>query len=98
MYDKYGIKCAISVKRYKELVNLSRKQERRIVFKVLKKALSSAKHDLVIDELRPLLYQNEVITSEEATELRGIILERRRSQDSTLRSYLRKDYKDWRSS
>ena len=73
-YDKYGIKCAMSVKTYKELksMNLSRKEERRIVFKVLKKAISSAKHDLMIDEIRPLLYQSGVITSEEATELLGI--------------------------
>ena len=44
----------------------------RIVYEVLKKGLSSAKRDLVINELHPLLYQNGVITSKEATELLGI--------------------------
>ena len=73
-YDKYGIKCVMSVKTYKELkpMNLSRKEERRIVFRILKKAISSAKHDLMIYEIRPLLYQSGVITSEETTELLGI--------------------------
>ena len=73
-YDKHGIKCGVSVRRYKELksLSLSRKQERRIIFKVLKKALPSAKRYLSIDEMRPLLYQSGVITSEEATQLLGI--------------------------
>ena len=71
-FDKYGIKCAMSLKSYRELVNLSRKQVRKIVLKVLKKALPYAKRDLSIDEIRPLLYQNGVITDEEATELLGI--------------------------
>ena len=73
-YDKYGIKCGMNMTSYKELRNLSlsRKQERKIIFKILKKALPSAKHDLSIDEIRPLLYETGVITGEEATELLGI--------------------------
>ena len=64
----------MSVKRYRELeqMNLSHKQVRGIILKALKKVLPSAKHDLVIDEVRPLLYQSGMITSEEATELLGI--------------------------
>ena len=43
-----------------------------VLTQVLKETLPAAKHDLLIDEIRPLLYQNGVITSEEATELLGI--------------------------
>ena len=39
---------------------------------VLKETLPAAKHHLSIDEIRPLLYENGVITSKEATELLGI--------------------------
>ena len=62
----------MSLESYRKFVNLSRKQVRKIVLKVLKKALPYAKRDLSIDEIRPLLYQNGVITNEEATELLGI--------------------------
>ena len=40
--------------------------------KVLKETLPTAKRLLSIDEIRPLLYQNGVITSEEANELLGV--------------------------
>jgi len=55
-----------------ELEKLSPEQQQEVLTQVLKEALPAAKHDLSIDEIRPLLYQNGVITSEEATELLGI--------------------------
>ena len=61
----------MSVKRFRELVQFSPDQQREIIIHVLKKGLPSAKHDLSIDELRPLLKQNGVITHEEANELLG---------------------------
>ena len=47
-------------------------QQQKLIAQVLKESLPSAKDDLIIDEIRPLLMQNGVITSEEATELLGI--------------------------
>jgi len=66
------MKCNVSIKRFKFLGKLSPEQQRKVIVYVLGKALPAAKHDLSIDELRPMLYQNGVITSEEATELLGI--------------------------
>ena len=62
----------MSVESYRQIfIEPSPKQQRDIVFKVLRKALPSAKRDLSIDEIRPLLYQNRIITHEEANELLG---------------------------
>ena len=61
----------MSVKRYRQLIQFSPDQQRKVLIYVLKKGLPSAKHDLSIDELRPLLKQNGVITHEEANELLG---------------------------
>jgi len=55
-----------------ELEKLSPDQQQEVLTQVLKETLPAAKHHLSIDEIRPLLYQNGVITSEEATELLGI--------------------------
>jgi len=55
-----------------ELEKLSPNQQQEVLTQVLKETLPAAKHHLSIDEIRPLLYQNGVITSEEATELLGI--------------------------
>ena len=71
-YDKYGMDCAVSVKKYIKLIKLSPKEKMQLVVNVLRKALPSAKREVSIDNLRPLLYQSGVITSEEATELLGI--------------------------
>ena len=71
-YDKYGMDCAVSVKKYIKLIKLSPKEKMQLVVNVLRKALPSAKRKVSIDNLRPLLYQNGVITREEATELLGI--------------------------
>ena len=71
-YDKYGMDCAVSVKKYIMLIKLSPKEKMQLVVNVLRRALPSAKREVSIDNLRPLLYQSGVITSEEATELLGI--------------------------
>ena len=71
-YDKYGMDCAVSVKKYIKLIKLSPKEKMQLVVNVLRKALPSAKREVSIDNLRPLLYESGVITSEEATELLGI--------------------------
>ena len=71
-YDKYGMDCAVSVKKYIKLIKLSPKEKMQLVVNVLRKALPSAKREVSVDNLRPLLYENGVITSEEATELLGI--------------------------
>ena len=55
-----------------ELEKLSPDQQQEVLSQVLQETLPAAKRDLSIDEIRPLLYQNGVITSEEATELLGI--------------------------
>ena len=64
--------CAVSVKKYIKLIKLFPKEKMQLVVNVLRKALPSAKHEVSIDDLRPLLYESGVITSEEATELLGI--------------------------
>ena len=55
-----------------ELEKLTPDQKQEVLTQVFKETLPAAKHDLSIDEIRPLLYQNGVITSEEANELMGI--------------------------
>ena len=55
-----------------ELEKLTPDQQQQVLTQVLQETLPAAKRDLSIDEIRPLLYQNGVITSEEATELLGI--------------------------
>ena len=64
--------CPVSVKKYIKLIKLSPKEKMQLVVNVLRKALPSAKREVSVDNLRPLLYENGVITSEEATELLGI--------------------------
>ena len=64
--------CAVSVKKYIKLIKLSPKEKMQLVVNVLRKALPSAKREVSVDNLRPLLYESGVITSEEATELLGI--------------------------
>ena len=55
-----------------ELEKLSPDQQQEVLTQVLKETLPAAKHHLSIDEIRALLYENGVITSEEATELLGV--------------------------
>ena len=61
-----------SMETFRELEKFPPDQQQQLITQVLKEALPAAKDDLFIDEIRPLLYQNGVITSEEATELLGI--------------------------
>ena len=61
-----------SMKTFRELEKLPPDQQQKLITQVLKETLPAAKDDLSIDEIRPLLYQSGVITSEEATELLGI--------------------------
>ena len=61
-----------SMKTFQELENFPPDQQQELITQVLKEILPAAKGSLSIDEIRPLLYQNGVITSEEATELLGI--------------------------
>ena len=60
------------MKTFKELEKFPPDQQQKLITQVLKETLPAAKDDLFIDEIRPLLYQNGVITSEEATELLGV--------------------------
>ena len=61
------------MKTFRVLKKLQPDQQQELITQVLKGALPTAtKDDLSIDKIRPLLYQNGVITSEEATELLGI--------------------------
>ena len=55
-----------------ELEKLSPDQQQEVLTQLLKETLPAAKHNLSIDEIRPLLYQNGVITSEEANEMLGV--------------------------
>ena len=61
-----------SIKAFQELEKLSPDQQQKLVTQVLKETLPAAKGDVLIDEIRPLLKQNGVITSEETEELLGI--------------------------
>ena len=61
-----------SMKTFQELDKLPLDQQQKLITQVLKETLPTAKDDLSINKLSPLLYQSEVITSEEATELLGI--------------------------
>ena len=61
-----------SIKTFQELDKLPLDQQQELITQVLKETLPAAKEDLLIHEISPLLYQNGVITSEEATELLGI--------------------------
>ena len=61
-----------SMKTFRELDKLPPDQQQKLITQVLKETLPAAKDNLSIDEIRPLLYQSGVITSEEATELLGI--------------------------
>ena len=61
-----------SMKTFRELEKLPPDQQQKLITQVLKETLPAAKDDLSINEIRPLLYQSGVITSEEATELLGI--------------------------
>ena len=61
-----------SIKAFQELEKLSPDQQQKLITQVLKETLPAAKGDVLIDEIRPLLKQNGVITSEEAEELLGI--------------------------
>ena len=61
-----------SMKTFRELEKLPPDQQQKLITQVLKETLPVAKDDLSINEIRPLLYQSGVITSEEATELLGI--------------------------
>ena len=61
-----------SLKTFRELEKFPPDQQQQLIAQVLKEALPAAKDDLFIDDIRPQLYQNGVITSEEATELLGI--------------------------
>ena len=60
------------MKTFRELEKLLPDQQQKLITQVLKETLPAAKDDLSIDEMRPLLYESGVITSEEATELLGI--------------------------
>ena len=60
------------MKTFRELEKLPPDQQQKLITQVLKETLPAAKDDLSINEIRPLLYQSGVITSEEATELLGI--------------------------
>ena len=60
------------MKTFRELEKLPPDQQQKLITQVLKEALPATKDDLSIDEMRPLLYESGVITSEEATELLGI--------------------------
>ena len=72
-----------------ELGKLSPNQQQEVLTQVLKETLPAAKRNLSIDEICPLLYENGVITSEEATELLGIFSGK--LKDSTPRCYPRKE-------
>ena len=61
-----------SMKTFRELEKLPPDQQQKLITEVLKETLPTAKDDLSINEISPLLYQSGVITSEEATELLGI--------------------------
>ena len=61
-----------SIQTFRELEKLPPDQQQKLITQVLRESLPTAKDDLLIDEIRPLLYQNGVITSEEATELLGV--------------------------
>ena len=61
-----------SIKTFLELEKFPPDQQQELITQVLKETLPAAKGSLSIDEIRPMLYQNGVITSEEATELLGI--------------------------
>ena len=61
-----------SMKTFRELEKLPPDQQQKLITQVLKETLPAAKDDILVDKLRPLLYQNGIITNEEATELFGV--------------------------
>ena len=60
------------MKIFRELEKLLPDQQQKLITQVLKETLPAAKDDILVDKIRPLLYQNGVITDEEATELFGV--------------------------
>ena len=60
------------MKTFRELEKLPPDQQQKLITQVLKETLPAAKDDVLVDKIRPLLYQNGVITDEEATELFGV--------------------------
>ena len=60
------------MKTFRELEKLPPDQQQKLITQVLKETLPAAKDDILVDKIRPLLYQNGVITNEEATELLGV--------------------------
>ena len=60
------------MKTFRELEKLPPDQQQKLITQVLKETLPAAKDDILVDKIRPLLYQNGVITDEEATELLGV--------------------------
>ena len=61
-----------SIKMFHELEKFPPDQQQKLITQVLKETLPAAKGSLSIDQIHPLLYQNGVITSEEAKDLLGI--------------------------
>ena len=61
-----------SMKTFRELEKLPPDQQQKLITQVLKETLPAAKDDILVDKIRPLLYQNGVITDKEATELFGL--------------------------
>ena len=61
-----------SMKTFRELDKLPLEQQQKLITQVLKETLPAVKDDVLVDKMRPLLYQNGVITDEEATELFGV--------------------------
>ena len=59
------------MKTFRELEKLPPDQQQKLIAQALRETLPAAKDDLSIDDIRPLLYQNGVITNEETTELLG---------------------------
>ena len=60
------------MKTFRELEKLPPDQQQKLITQVLKETLPAAKDDVLVDKIRPLLYQNGIITDEEATELFGV--------------------------
>ena len=60
------------MKTFRELEKLPPDQQQKLITQVLKETLPAAKDDILVDKIRPLLYQNGIITDEEATELFGV--------------------------
>ena len=61
-----------NMKTFQELDKLPLDLQQELITQVLKKTLPATKDDILVDKIRPMLYQNGVITDKEAAELFGV--------------------------